>query len=111
MTAAGAAQTTANTAVGAAGAAHQRIDALGAQVQQLSVDMNRSGAMSAAASNLSLPAGFTSGASAAIGYQGGQKAIAFGAMAAIAGNAQIRGHVAFSGGRTSVGAGVGWGWR
>ena len=83
---------------------------LEAVASSLRKQINATGAMAAAMSNIQLPPGYSKGLGVAIGSQRGQNALAIGFVATPKPNLLTRISASISGDTTSVGAGITFGW-
>lgn len=99
-----------NVAPGTKGTDAVNVNQLEAVASSLRKQINATGAMAAAMSNIQLPPGYSKGLGVAIGSQRGQSALAIGFVATPKPNLLTRISASISGNTTSVGAGITFGW-
>lgn len=99
-----------NVAPGTKGTDAVNVNQLEAVASSLRKQINATGAMAAAMSNIQLPPGYSKGLGVAIGSQRGQSALAIGFVATPKPNLLTRISASISGNTTSVGAGIAFGW-
>ena len=99
-----------NVAPGTKGTDAVNVNQLEAVASSLRKQINATGAMAAAMSNIQLPPGYTKGLGVAVGHQGGQNALAIGFVATPEPYLLTRISASISGDKSSVGAGITLGW-
>jgi hypothetical protein len=99
-----------NVAPGVNGTDAVNVNQLNATVGHLRNQIDATGAMAAAMSNIQLPPGYSKGLGVAVGHQGNQSALAIGFVATPRPNLLTRISASLANGNSSVGAGVTWGW-